>query len=537
MDKVYIIGHKNPDTDSICSVIGYADFLNHFEPSKYVPARCGEINNETRFALTKFGATPPVYIDSVEPKVSDMKLTSPISVHEDVPTIDVAMLMEKYDIKNVPVVNKEGKLVGLVSERGLAKAYVGKLKIEPLEMTSIRIEDLSRILEAKVLVRTNKILNGKVYTAIDALHVALSQLNPNDVVIVGDNEPDQLAFIRKGVAAIIVANGAPVGERVINEASQMNTAIFQTKLDAFGVGKMINLSLPAKMIMAKDAPTIKMGDSIEYAKKVVHESKFRTACIVDDDGILRGIVTRTNFIEEIKKSVILLDHNEYIQAVDGIENAEIIEIIDHHRIGSISTIKPVKFLNDPIGSTSTIITYKFIESEIDPSPQIAGLLMSGILSDTMVTKLSTTTPKDLKAIDYLSKISGINPYEYGKDLIEAGMSLEGLSMEEILTRDMKKYDLFGKNVVISQIMVSSFDFSTSRSEEIRSKISDLRKHMNADYFFSLFTNVLENSSDLFFSADDDHPLKFGPKQPIRLDGMMSRKKDFVPYIARIIQNI
>jgi manganese-dependent inorganic pyrophosphatase len=535
VDKIYIIGHKNPDVDSICSVIGYADLLNRSDPV-YVPARCGEINFETKFALSKFGISEPLYIESLDPKIVDMKLPPPISVHEDVPTIDVAILMEKHDIKNVPVVDAEGKLVGLVSERGLAKAYVRRIKIEQLEMAPISIETLARITEGKVLFDSGRILKGKVYTAIDALHVALSKLEREDIVIVGDNEPDQIAFIRSGVAALIIANGALVVERVINEAKVNNTSIIQTNLDAFGVGKMINLSLPAKMVMAKDIPILKMNDSIEYAKKIVYESKFRTACIVDDKGILAGVMTRTNLLEEVKKSVILLDHNEYTQAVDGIEKAEIIEIIDHHRIGNINTIKPVKFLNDPIGSTSTIITYKFIDAGIEPSPQIAGVLLSGILSDTLIMKLSTTTQKDINAVNYLSQIAGVDPYEYGNELINAGMSLNGLSVEEIITKDMKRYNMFGKNIVISQVMVTSFDFSNSKSNEIVSKMAKLRNSMNVDYFFCLFTNVFENSSDLFLSADEDCLLKFESKNPLRLENVMSRKKDFLPYVAKIIQN-
>ncbi|HEU23605.1 MAG: putative manganese-dependent inorganic diphosphatase [Athalassotoga sp.] len=533
MDKIYVIGHKNPDTDSICSVIGYSDLLNRFEPV-YIPARCGEINLETKFALSRFEIDEPVYIESLDPKISDMKLSPPISVHEDVPTIDVAVLMEKHDIKNVPVIDEEGKLRGLISERGLAKAYVRKIKIEQLEMAPISIGTLARIIEGKVIFDSGRILKGKVYTAIDALHVALSKLGHEDVAIVGDNEPDQIAFIHFGIAALIIANGAPVGERVINEAKANNTSIVQTNLDAFGVGKMINLSLPAQMVMAKDIPVLKTNDSIEYAKKIVYESKFRTACIVDDKGILMGVVTRTNLLEEIKKSVILLDHNEYTQAVDGIEKAEIVEIIDHHRIGNINTVKPVKFLNDPIGSTSTIITYKFIDAGVTPSPQIAGILLSGILSDTLVMKLSTTTQKDISAVDYLSGIAGIDPYSYGNELINAGMSLEGLSIEEILTKDMKRYNLFGKNIVISQIMVASFDFSSSRSNEIISKMSKLRDSMNVDCFFCLFTNVFENSSDLFISSDEECLLKFR-SNPVRMEGVMSRKKDFLPHLAKIIK--
>ncbi len=538
MGKVYIIGHKHPDTDAICSVIGYADLLNHFEPGKYIPARCGDMNSEASFVLTTFEIDPPLYIENVEPRVSDVKFSTPISAKESVPTVDVAFLMEKHDIKNVPITDEDGKLIGLVSERGLAKAYVRKLKIEQLQISPIKLETLSGILNAKIIVKANEILDGKVYTAIDALHVALSKLTPGDIAIVGDNEPDQLAFINLGIAALVIANGAPIGERVINEAKKRRVSILSTDLDAFGVGKMINLSLPANMIMATDVPMLKMEDSMKFARKVVYESKFRTACVVDENERLIGVITRTTLLQDVKKSVILLDHNEYDQAVDGIDGAEIIEIIDHHRIGTISTLKPVKFLNDPIGSTSTIITLKFIEAGIDPDSKIAGILLSGILSDTLVMKLSTTTSKDLKAVEYLSKIAGVDSVEYGTKLIKAGMALDGLSMSEILTRDMKRYNLFGKNIIVSQVMIPSFDITVSRREEILFEMEKIKDTMRVDGFFTMFTNIFEQSTDLFTIADKEYLLKFGTKtQPLRLNNVMSRKKDFLPQLGQMLRTI
>ncbi len=512
--------------------------MNNVKPDEYTAARCGEINSETQFALSFFGLKSPIYIENVEPKVSDIDIPPLVSAENDVPTVDVAALMDSHDVKNVPIVDSDGKLVGLISERGLAKVYVRRLKIEPLRVAPIKLETLARILKAKIIVKGNKLLSGKVYTAVDALHVALSKLSSDDIAIVGDDEPAQLALIDSGIAALVVVDNAPVGKRVENEAEAHNTSVFSTSLDAFGVGKMINLSLPAKMIMTKDVPILRMEDTLDYARELVYSSKFRSACVIDDNEKLLGVVTRTTLMEDIHKSVILLDHNEYTQAVDGIEKAEILEIIDHHRLGTISTLRPIKFLNDPLGSTCTIIAMKYMDSTVKPTREIAGALLSGILSDTMVLKLSTTTPIDVKAAEYLAKIAKVNIKKYGTTLVEAGMKFDGLSLEEILTRDTKRYVLFGKNVMISQVMVPSFEYSEKHSEEIRAKIDHLKKAMDIDCFFALFTNVFENASELFVSGDTVCLNKVGAqKQPVILRQVMSRKKDFLPKIGRLLRNI
>jgi manganese-dependent inorganic pyrophosphatase len=477
-------------------------------------------------------------VESVEPKVSDMSLPPLVSVSEDVPTVDVAALMDKHDVKNVPIVDEEGKLKGLISERGLAKVYVRRLKIEPLRVTPIDIKTLARILKAKIFVKAHEKLSGKVYTVVDALHVALSKLSHDDMAVVGDNEPAQLALIGHGIAALVVVDGAPVGERVIHEAKQHNTSLLATSLDAFGVGKMINLSLPAKMIMTDDVPKLSMDDTISYAKELVYFSKFRSACVVDNKDHLLGVITRTTLMEDVHKSVILLDHNEFSQAVDGIEEAEILEIIDHHRLGTINTLRPVKFLNDPVGSTSTIIARKFVDSKVAPAPKVAGALLSGILSDTLVLKLSTTTDIDVKMANYLAEIANVDVMDYGMNLIKAGMNLEGLSLEEMLNRDVKRYVIFGKNIMISQVMVPSFEYDRKHAEEIQKEVKRIRKNAGLDCFFVLFTNVFENASDFFADGEQACLNKLlTHKQPVTLKNVMSRKKDFLPKVGQILRNM
>ncbi|MDD1677990.1 MAG: putative manganese-dependent inorganic diphosphatase [Methanomicrobiales archaeon] len=538
MRHVYVIGHRQPDTDSICSVIGYAELLNRKEPGTYIPARCGDLTEETRFALTRCGREPPLYIENVEPSVEDLPFLDQRSVHEDVPTIDITDLMDANDMRNMPVIDERGVLIGLVSEYGLARAYVRRQKIEPLSLAPIHLDILARILSARVLNAAQETLEGRVYTAIDALHVALSQLTSRDLAIVGDNEPTQLALISAGIAALIIAENAPVGERVIGAAREKKVSVLSTTLDAFGVGKMINLSLPGRMIMETDVPTVLMSDTLEYTKHVISTSKYRTACVVGEEGIFLGQISRSALMQDVQKMVILLDHNEVTQAVEGIEDADILEIIDHHRLGAITTLKPVKFLNNPVGSTSTIIALKYKDAKEIPTPETSCLLLSGILSDTLGLRMSTTTEEDRTAVEFLAGIADIDPTAYGDELIQRGMNLSGITLEDLLTRDTKQYNLFGKDLIIAQVMVPSYEFSREQHREIEKILHHLRERNRVDLYIALFTNVVEEGSDVYLAGDDSLLSRLGMReQPQRMEGTMSRKKDFLPRLGQLLRSL
>ncbi len=531
MDKILIIGHRQPDTDCIASVIGYAAFKNQTEPDKYLAARCGELNAETCFALETFGVKPPVLIDSVEPRVSDLRIAR-ISVMQDLPTINVVALMDKHDIRNVPVTDDHGKLMGVVGEHGLARAYVHQQKIGELTLTPLPLDTLARVLSARVVVRATEILGGRVIIALDTPDISRTKLTEKDIAVVGDNEPMQLALIASGVAALIISDKAQVGDRVVREAQAREVSLLVTNLDAFGVGTMINLSLPAHMVMETDIPRLSLSDTIVHAKQTVYNSKFRSACIVGKDGTLHGIVTRTSLLSDVHKPIILLDHNEFTQAVEGIDNADILEIIDHHRLGAISTLKPVKFLNNPVGSTSTIITEKYRDAGITPPPAIAGVLLAGILSDTLVLRMSTTTTEDQEAVMYLATLAGVDPVTFGTRLLEKGMNLEGTTIEELLMRDTKQYELFKKRLIIAQVMVPTFEFPRVNADEIHRELTRLRVQKGVDFYLGMFTSTIENGSELFVSADSQVLTKLElHDQPIQLGNMMSRKKDVLPWFG------
>jgi manganese-dependent inorganic pyrophosphatase len=415
---------------------------------------------------------------------------------------------------------------------------VRRQKIEPLSLAPIRLDTLARILSARVLNSAREILEGKVYIAIDALHVALSRLNSRDLAIVGDNEPAQLALISAGIAAVIISENAPVGERVIRAAREKKVSILSTSLDAFGVGKMINLSLPGRMIMETDIPIVQLSDSLEYAKHVISTSKYRTACVVQEGGIFLGQISRSALMQDIQKPVILLDHNEVNQAVEGIEDADILEIIDHHRLGAITTLKPVKFLNDPVGSTSTIIALKFREAGETPAPETACLLLSGILSDTLGLRMSTTTDEDRKAVEFLADVAKVDPQSYGAELLRRGMDLSGITLEDLLTRDTKQYHLFGKDLIIAQVLVPGYEFSSEQQGEIETILHHLREQHRVDLYIVLFTNVVEEGSDVYIASDESLLSRLGLReQPLRMEGIMSRKKDFLPRLGQLLRSL
>ncbi|NLD57978.1 MAG: putative manganese-dependent inorganic diphosphatase [Methanomicrobiales archaeon] len=532
MNQVYLFGHKKPDTDSIASVIGYADLLNRSEPQKYVPARCGELNPETRYMLERFGVESPVFIPSVEPRLSDITYKPVFSLPGDVPTVDVAALMAKEGIRNVVITDPAGKPVGMVGEHALAAAYLEKIHLAELAVTPVPVETLARILNAEIIVSAYDVLEGRVHIAIDALHITLSRVTAKDIAVVGDDEPAQLAFISAKIACLIIAGGAPAGERVAMAAQKSGVTVLKTPLDAFGVGRMINLSLPAREVMESGMPVLTVADTLAHARKVVSGSKFRAACVVSTDGRLTGVLTRTTLLDDVRRQVILLDHNEASQAVDGIGEAEIVEILDHHRLSPITTLKPVKFFNNPVGATSTIIAMKFMESGLVPSPGIAGVLLSGVLSDTLALRMSTTTHHDRKAAAFLAGLAGIDPEELGATLLERGMDLTGAPLADILVRDTKEFLIADKKIMIAQVMVPSLEWSDKRRASVCEEVERMRAGSSFDLVLVLFTSVIENASDVYGDADRALLLAlFGRELPVRLDGVMSRKKDFLPWLG------
>lgn len=538
MQTIYVLGHRQPDTDSIASAVAYAGLLGTIREETYIAGRCGDLNAETRYVLSETSLPEPVLIESVEPVVRDISFLYPQQAPHDMAAIDVAMLMEEHDLRNIPIVDDENLLIGLVSEHGLARAYVSPHASQALTVGPISTRTLARILQAEIIHEAHVTLDGQVAIVIDALHVSLSRLGAEDVAIVGDNEPAQLALVSAGIGAMIIAEGAPVGQRLEDAARSRNVTLLKTDLDAFSVGRMIHLSHPASAIMARDVEVVHMEDSLSSATRIVTNSPYRTACVIDENDRLLGMISRNTFLEEIHKSVILVDHNEFTQAAEGIETAEVLEIIDHHRLGTITTLRPIQFRNEPVGSTSTIITFRYIEEGVTPDQDIATLLLAGILSDTLVMKMSTTTSRDREAVEYLSRITDRDPHEFGSTLIQKGMDLDHIPLDSLLTRDVKEYLLYDRKIIIAQVMTASDQFHIVHDLDIRETLAALRHATGPDLYIVIFTDVIGQVSYLYASGETGLITRMGyDSQPVELPGVMSRKKDFFPVFGQKFRTV
>ncbi|RJS71275.1 putative manganese-dependent inorganic diphosphatase [Methanophagales archaeon] len=536
--QIFIIGHKNPDCDSVCSAIGYAYFKNIVDKRHlYIPARAGELNSETKFALEKFGFEPPIEIESLAPTASDMELKKPIVASPYDSLKDVASLMKEKGIRTVPIVDASRKLSGIIGLKDIAEHYISTMGFGDLSTTPIDLNILVDTLDAKVITNPKGIdkLNGRIFIAAMQKSTILNRVRAGDVVILGDRTDVQIDLINSGCSALIITGNATISQEVVRLAAKKGTLIVSSPYDTFDTAKLFALSTPLQAIMSKEVPVAGLYTRISEIKRKVAESKYRCVLLVNGDNRLMGIITRTDLLHPIRKKVILVDHNEISQAVDGVQEAEILEIIDHHRVGDISTLMPIHVHNEPIGSTCTIIAGFMFLHQIDITEEIAGLLLSGILSDTLILTLSTTTERDKENAHKLADILDIEIEEYGKELLTASINIKGKNAREILLHDFKEYQLGTKKVGVGQIMFLDEEEIGAKEEEIKSEMEHLRKEKHYDLVAFLITNPLGKGEEILVKGDERIIEKaFAVKiqdGKCAIPRTLSRKKDFIPAIG------
>lgn len=536
--QVFIIGHKNPDSDSICSAIGYAYLKNALDKKYlYVPARAGDLNSETGFVLEKFGIESPMEIESLAATVSDMKFKKPIVASQNDSIRDVASLMKERNIRTVPVVDSSKKLLGLVGLKDIAEYYIDNLGRKNLTTTPIDLNILINTLNGKVIANPKRIdkLTGRLFIAAMQKTTILNKIQTGDIFILGDRSDVQIDSINSGCSALIITGDSAISHEVNRLATKKGTLIISSPHDTFTTARLLDLSTPLYSIMSRDVPVAGLYTRISEIKQKVVESKYRCSLIVDSDNRLISIVTRTDLLHPIRKKVILVDHNETAQAVDGVQEADILEIIDHHRVGDISTLMPIHVCNDPIGSTCTIIAELLFLHRIAFPRDIAGLLLSGILSDTLILTLSTTTERDKEVARKLARIADIKIGEYGKELLTASINIKGKTAKEILFQDFKEYSLGDKKIAVSQIMVIDKEEIRAKERDIKSEMAKLCDEKRYDLVVLLITNPLETGEEVLvkgekriiekaFAVEVQNDKCFIPRT-------LSRKRDFIPKIG------
>src|SRR5208283_1239419 len=474
---VYVIGHTNPDTDSVCSAIAYAHFKNLTDKRYlFTPARAGRINEETRFVLERFGVPVPNEIETLVATVSDLEIKKPVFIRTHDSVQALALLMRKNNVRSVPVVDESGRLAGIVGLKDIAQHYMDSVGFSDLKQDAIGIDILVQTLNCRVIGNSRKVdkLTGRIFTATMQKGTILNKVRPGDIVIIGDQHDIQIDLIHAGCSALIVVENLPLGNDIVSAAEEKGTLLLSSPHNAFATLQLITMSVPVETIMSTANATAGLFTPISILIKNILESEYRSIVIVDRDNRLIGFVTRTDLLSPVRKRAILVDHNEISQAVDGIEEAEILEIIDHHRVGDISTIAPIFVYNDPVGSTCTVVAGVMFLYQIRIPEEIAGLLLSGILSDTLMLTLSTTTERDRQTAERLSELAGVSIKKYGKELLHASINIQGKAAAELIAADFKEFIIGGKKFGVSQMMVLDCEEVDLMEEELLSELERLR---------------------------------------------------------------
>lgn len=539
---VYVIGHKNPDTDSVCSAIGYAHFKNVTDRRfLFTPARAGKINEETDFVLKRFHVPVPQEIESLAPTVSDLDLRRPIAAKARDSVQALMNLMKEKNVRSLPVVDENDRLAGMVGLKDVAMHYMDSVGFTDLSQAPIDLNILVRTLEGRVVSNPRRLefLSGRIHIASMQKGTILNRVRQGDVVIIGDQHDIQLELIRAGCSALIVVNNTQITRDVLTEAEKHGALLISSPHHTFSTVQLMTLSVPVESIMQQKNPTVGIYTPINTLRKKVVESEYRSAVVVDSDNRLIGFITRTDLLTPVRKRAILVDHNEVSQAVDSIEEAEIIEIIDHHRVGDISTVAPIFVYNDPVGSTCTVVASVMFLYQVHVPAEIAGLLLSGILSDTLLLTLSTTTQRDREAAEKLAAIAGVSIKEYGKELLQASINIQGKTSGELIAADFKEFQISGKKLGVSQMMVLDCRDIDLREEDLLAELERLRAANGYDLTVLLVTNPISSSHERVLVTGETWMVEKAFDVKVEdgtciLPRVMSRKKDFIPAIGQAL---
>ena len=542
--KTYIIGHKNPDTDSICSAIAYADIKNRTEEGEFVPRRAGQISQETQYVLDRFHIDPPDYLPNVGTRVKDMEIRHIPGVSSHISLKKAWNLMRTQNVNTLPIVKDGNILEGLITIGDIAQSYMDVYDNAILSTARTQYKNILETLDGKMVVGNEHayFVKGKVVIAAANPDLMESYIEENDLVILGNRYESQLCAIEMNASCIIVCEGAPVSRTIQRLAEERVCVVISTPHDNYTVARLINQSMPVKHFMKKEhLQTFNLDDYTESIRDIMAKKRYRDFPVLDKHGAYAGMISRRNLLGTKRRRVILVDHNETSQAVDNIQEAEILEIIDHHRIGSLETVSPVVFRNQPVGCTGTIMYQIYREKGLDIPENIAGLLCAAIISDTLMFRSPTCTAIDRNAAESLARIAGIDCEEFAAEMFAAGSNLKGKSAEEIFCQDFKKFELNKTSFGVGQIN----SMNPAELQEIKSRLipymeKNLGSHGETMLFFML-TDIIHESTELLCHGGDSQSLaaeafhldKAGSS--VILPGIVSRKKQLIPAFMNALQ--
>ena len=545
--KVVVIGHRNPDTDSICSAIAYAELKNRTSTLVCEPRRAGKMNQETEFVLKKFGVTPPRMCTDVNPKIRDVDYREMPGIPGSTSLRRAWKIMRDQQIDTLSITSADNELEGIITVKDLATANMDVFDTAVLAKSRTSYKNILETLNGTMVVGDADAVctTGHIKIGTATPEMLESSVEKGDIVILSNRYESQLCAIEKEASLLIICNGAKVGRTIQRIADETGVAIMTTPVDTYAAGKLISQCAPISYYMTRDnilkfTLVTPVADVLRVMAKVRH----RYFPILDEDGKYCGMVSRRNVIALRKRRIILVDHNEATQAVEGFDQAEILEIIDHHRIGSLETSGPVYFRNQPVGCTATIITQMYDENGVTIPQKTAGLLLAAILSDTLVFRSPTCTPIDVNAANRLAKIAGVDINEFANEMFEAGEKLDGKTAEEVFLQDFKVFMCGDIRFGVAQGSYMTRKNLTAAEALLKPYLEEARNKQNVEDIYMLLTDVPKEESVVIcngrYAAEvlsDGFDTQPAADASWTLPGVVSRKKQFIPALMTAYQEL
>lgn len=533
MGPILVFGHKNPDNDSICSAIAYAHLKNLTDPAHvYVPARLGPVPPETAWVLDRFGVAVPQQIAHVRTRVTDVMTTDLVTVGPQDTLHAVGLLLAERGVRALPVVER-GEVRGLVTVQALASRYVEDLTVSGFAERPVMVAQVAEALDGRVVAGDGKAqLSGAVLIGAMEPATMVKHIEPGDTLIVGDRRRSQPMAIEAGISCLVVTGGHEPAGGVLELAGERGCAIITTPKDTYAAARLMDLSHAVSEVMETDILVVEPDMLLSEAAEDLFGSPQREAPVVDGDGRLVGLLTRTNVARAGRRRVILVDHNEIAQSADGVGEAEVVEIVDHHRVGDVQTSGPITFLGIPVGATATIVAMRYRDLEVDPPPAMAGLLLAAMLSDTVLLKSPTATDTDREMVEWLAEVLEVDYVEFAMDMFRARSSLTEFSVERAVMHDLKEYRVGDKHIAVGQIETVDLEDVLRHRTDLVDYMETMVRVYGYDLALLMVTDVVREGSEL---------LAVGKRRLVEkafgvgfetgsawFDGMLSRKKQVAP---------
>ena len=539
-DRVYITGHKHPDTDSVASAIGYA-FYKRANGVKAVPCRLGKLSAETRYLLDRFGFEQPMLLEDARYKLGEIELDKPVSISQDKTLCEAIRVLKKSNLQICSVLDDDGRLLGLVTNSDAAAMYMGDRASTAKILRETPVECIGKAVAGKVVYNDpGTRSNGRV-RIVALTKEKITDFDFKDMILITGNDPKvHRELILMGAAMLIVIRTEEVAPEVIEAARENHCSIIVSGYDTIDTSRYVYFAPRVTQIMTRNPVKFYDKELVEDAGRKMLKSRFHAYPVINDKEKLLGYVSRYHVMNTGNKKLILVDHNEFSQSVRGIEKAEVLEVIDHHRINDFSTSNPVAFRNEIIGSSATIVATVFRENQIPFPKNLAGLLLGAILSDTLKFQSPTTTPKDKATAEFLAGIAGLDIDEFAMDMFSVSANIKGKTVSELLNQDIKFFNIEGCKTMISQVIVSSSDTARSMERQVQKVLDEFTKKKGLDLCVMAFTSILENGSVIYASGDksawafEAFPNKEGEVMTLQT-GVLSRKSQLIPRLTAVIQ--